>query len=185
MVALYALRASEKAVKWRKELLEVGIPAVLIGPEYGFASMAERVPFVWIDPDSAPFGNSFRKKIPIHKLISCAPDASAAAAVRTAYLRENGVSLDSLHAHSIRYVTDAVYFRGNMLFLTPDEKRILTLLLVCGGTYFTADEIAAACLNAGKSGAAAVHVCHMNAKAVRGCHVKMIECRRYAGYRIP
>ena len=86
-----------------------------------------------------------------------------------------------------------VLFCGKPLYLTPNEQRILTMLRYAPidpttkeKIYYTKEQLAAYCLEQGRSaaGAVAVHICNMNNKANKTAGVDIIECKRYKGYRL-
>lgn len=185
MIALFSRSDSEWAECTREHLRDHGIPCALIGPEYGNASLAHRVPFVILSPDLPQTADSFRRQIPVRKLLTWSEDVPVLVAVREAYAREFGVHMDEIHEGGIRFVGEQVRFRGARLTLTRNERRILNLLIWCHGTWFSAEDIAALCLRSAAPGAAAVHICNINHKAQQKTNFKVIECRRFRGYRIP
>jgi len=159
-------------------------PCVLVGPEYGRTHLLARLPFVITEPGAAVPDN-LRAYIPAGKRITWSEDATAVAVLDKACREKFGTAPTQLHLAGVRFSEKTLRFRGIPLHLTPNEKRILLLLLVCRGTYFTAGEITALCLRTAYEDAAAVHICNLNAKAVQAAAHRLIECRRYKGYRIP
>lgn len=86
-----------------------------------------------------------------------------------------------------------VLFCGKPLYLTPNEHRILTMLRYAPTdretnekVYYSKEQLAAFCLEKGRSaaGAVAVHICNMNTKANKTVGADIVECRRYKGYRL-
>ncbi len=185
MTAIYARTKSEWAERVREELLEAGIPCALVGPEYGNTHLIRHLPFIIPAPDCGEMNDRLLKTLPAAKILTWSADVPPIVAIREAYQRYFGTEPEFLHRSGIRISGGEIRFRGEPLRLTANEKRILLLLVSCAGTYFTADETAALCLRNAKGSAAAVHICHLNAKAKKAAYASMIECRRYKGYCIP
>jgi len=184
MIAIYAGRANTEARECRKQLLYDGIPCALIGPEYGHADLAMRLPFLTVTEDARDIAESFICSISADKILRFPPDIPAPIAFRQAYLRRFGTDMDTAHIRDVRFIAGEVLYRGNPVHLTPVEMRILRLLLFCRGEYFHSDEIAALCTEQECAKTAAVHVCAINEKTRRISCQKIIETRRYKGYRI-
>ncbi len=186
MVAVYCLREDAAAQSLRDALFTAGIPCALVGPTYGPASIVHKVPFVLFAQSAAVFGEGLRRRLPRECLLSM-PDtlqaSETALMIEAAYLRRFSTDYADARADGIRFVSGDVYFRGHFLPLTAAENRILRLLFHSRGTYFCAEEIAAACLADPGSGVA-VHICNINQKARRSALYAVIESRRYSGYRI-
>ena len=185
MIAIYTRAESEWAECLRETLRAEYIPCALIGPEYGYASLAARVPYVILGRDLPIQVDSFLRQIPAHKILTWSEDASVLSVIREAYKRDFHRDMESIHSGGVWFLRNQIRFRGARLHLTPNEKRILNLLIWCEGRYFLAEEIAVLCLRNASCGAVAVHICNMNTKALEATNHKMIECRRFGGYRIP
>lgn len=187
MVAVYCLQEDASAQVLRDVLLAAGIPCALVGPTHGPASIAYKVPFVLFTPAAETYGEGLRRKLPLERILAFSemePAEQAPFALETAYLRRFGADYAISQAAGIRFEAERAYFRGHYLPLTSTEYRILRLLFHSRGTYFAAEEIAAACL-ADPAGGVAVHICNINNKARRTSLHAVIESRRFSGYRVP
>lgn len=187
MVAVYCLKEDAAARHLRDALLSAGIPCALVGLTHGPASIAYKVPFVLFWPSAATYGEGLLRKLPGERILSFSAVGNAdtiAMSVSCAYLHRFGEDYISARAVGIRFENERVYFRGHYLPLTATEYRIMRLLFHSRGTYFLAEEIAAACLT-DSAGGVAVHVCNINNKARRIALHAVIESKRFSGYRIP
>ena len=185
MVAIYTRRDSGWGAAVRAGLMQDGIPAILVGDGIRDAEIARRVPYVLIDPGTGEAGERFRSTVPPRRLLCLKDGVSPTEAVCAVFPRDYGTEFSCFFSRRIRFVQDIVCFRGNPLPFTRNEKRIIRFLLASTGTFFSGDEVAAACLERGSGNAVAVHVCNINAKTMHDVRLKMIDCRRYSGYRIP
>jgi hypothetical protein len=183
VIAVYARRDEEEAFTIRETLRAERIPCALIGPEFGFADAAYRVPFVMFTKGARQIGASLARRLPPRRILVCPPDVPLSVLIRTELYRRYSLDMEHYVCGSVRFRGDDVLYRGYPLKLTPNEERIVRLLAVCGGRYFSGEEIAAFCLY-GDEDAAAVHVCHLNRMSRDLCGADVIECRRYLGYRV-
>ena len=145
MIAIYAKAGDRRAAELCAALRERSVPCGMVGPEYGSASMIHKVPFLFIGAGCETMIECFHNAIPDHKIIRSyemlCPE-KLLEQLKNVY----GLDFLQLSGSGIRFVEDQLYFFGNRISLTDCEKSILKLLLLCRGTYFTADEIAAFCL---------------------------------------
>ena len=185
MTAIYARSTSEWAEKTRAELFDAGIPCALVGAEYGNTHLIRRLPFVIPAPDCGDMNDRLLKDLPADGILTWSSEVPAIVAVREAYRRRIGTEPETLHRCGVRISGENIRFRGELIRLTANEKRILFLFLTCPGLYFTAEETAVLCLRDAHGNAAAVHICNLNAKTIKAANAPLIECRRYKGYRIP
>ncbi len=183
MIAVYALRDEDEASSLRGVLLAHRIPCALIGPEYGFADAAFRIPFVLFTREGRRVGEGLARHLPPQKILDCPPDIPLPVLIRTELYRRYSIDIEHYVCGSLRLSGDAVLYRGYPVRLTPNEERIVRLLAVCRDRYFTGEELAVFCLR-GDADAAAVHVCHLNRISRELCGADMIECRRFSGYRV-
>ena len=182
MTAVYARTRSEWAESLRRELFDAGIPCALVGPEYGNTTLALRLPFLILSPEDGEMHDTMRQTLPTENILAWSADVPPVPAIWQAYRRRFGE--EELRRGGVRFMRDSVRFRGEPLHLSAHEKRIVFLLTTCADTWFTAEEIAALCLQNGSPSAASVHICHINAKTRQSVQFPMIESRRYKGYRI-
>lgn len=181
MVAICAGENDREAERFSEELYNALIPCALVGPSYGFTDSVYRVPFVLFSEKSTVWSENLRRKIhPAHSL-SCSDDKHIAALVYQKMYEVYRINMLNYAVNGIYLMRSLIRFRSCVLHLTKNEQRILRLLAFCAGNWFTGEEVAAYCLR-GDERAAAVHICHLNTKAVQGTGSKMILARRYRGY---
>ncbi len=185
MIAIYARRDDDEARAIRAALRREKLPAILVGPESGFCDVCGRLPFVLFTESGRRVGVGFARRLMPRQLLTCPPDVSLPALVRTQLLTRYSIDMEHLVCGSVRLRGEEILFRGYPLKLTGNEMRIVRQLAVCRDTYFSGEELAGLCLDGGGADAAAVHVCHLNQKSDALCGAPMIECRRFRGYRIP
>jgi len=183
-VAIYAHSECTWAECLREDLRKAWIPCALIGPGYGFSPLAEKLPFLIIAPNTE-VSDTFIRSQSAHKILTWSEGVSVPSLVREACRQQLGIDVENLREAGIRYLGDRILYRGVRMHFTPNELLILNLLLVCRGRYFSAEEISALCLRCADANASAVHICSINRKATEVSPYKIIECRRYKGYRIP
>lgn len=186
MIALCGRRDDIHMLHVRDVLRAADIPAILVGVEFGFADVIGRVPFVCIAESAAIFAQSLRRDVPPEKNVEIpesAGDDEIVSAVQRQFFLRFGSDMETFHERGIRFDGRRVFFRASELHLTKNEYMIVRLLFHGAGAYFSAEEIAAACLADGVGGVA-VHICNINAKAKRAHGVPLIETKRYKGYRI-
>jgi hypothetical protein len=186
MIALIGTREDTHIYRIRDALREAEIPAIPVGVEFGFEDIIGRMPFVCIAESAAIFAQSLRRDVPPEKIMdipeSFSDDEIVSTVQRQFFLRF-GSDMETVHERGIRFDGRRVFFRAAELRLTKNEYMIVRLLFHGGGAYFSAEEIAAACLPDGVGGVA-VHICNINVKAKRAHGVPLIETKRYKGYRI-
>lgn len=184
MIAIYAKKSDAEAASLRSDLLKQGIPCILIGPEYGHGALMTRVPFVVFGRGCEEIAHGFRESLPAARVFtSC--DAVHADALKDRLRSVYGMDYKNLTRSGIRFVIDVFYFYGNPIKLTGLETSIVKLLTICHGNYFTAEEIAAFCLDRGCAGTIPVHISHINGKNKASRNDQIIESKRYCGYRVP
>lgn len=183
MLVIYTMRTDVRAVQVRARLLDAGIPCALVGPEYGNAALVHKVPFVYFGRECKPIADGFEKTVPAYRILpsydSLTPELLTEYA-RTLY----GMDYYNLSRGGIQFVNDVLHFFGNRILLTDRERCIVKLLSACPEIYFTAEEIAALCLDAGGDNAVKVHISHINSKNVSSVHDKIIYSKRFYGYYV-
>jgi hypothetical protein len=184
MIAIYAYKSDTEAADIRSDLLRHGIPCILIGPEYGHGSLMTRIPFVIFSRSCEEIAHGFRELLPTARVFSSC-DAVHADALKKRLRTVYGMDYGNLSRGGIRFINDVFYFYGNPIPLTDLETSIVKLLTICHGNYFTAEEIAAFCLEHGGAGTVPVHISHINGKNKASRNDRIIESRRYCGYRVP
>ncbi|MBQ4043294.1 MAG: hypothetical protein IJD06_04785 [Clostridia bacterium] len=185
MIAIYARAHSEWGEALWSHLRAQMIPCALVGPERGNTALAYRLPFTVVEPECREEVKQMLPQLPVQNILTWAEDVSPESAVYAAYRERFGEDPGNTHYRGIRFFGAQLRFRGMPLHLTFNERRILNLMLWCRGQYFCAEEVALLCLKKPSPGAAAVHICNVNQKAQQLCLYKLIECRRFKGYRIP
>lgn len=183
MIAIYAKAGDTRATELCAALRERSVPCGMVGPEYGLASMIHKVPFLFIGAGCEAMIDSFHNTIPDYKIIR-SYDMLCPERLAEHLRKVYGLDFFHLSGGGIRFVEDQLYFFGNRISLTDCEKSILKLLLLCRGTYFTADEIAAFCLHGNSISSVAVHIHNINAKNVVSGTERIVYSKRYCGYRI-
>lgn len=186
MIALCGRRDDLYLQRVRDALRTADIPAICVGIEFGFADMIERLPLVCFAESASSFADSLMRRVPPDKIVAIPNELSdeeiVLAVKRQLFLRFRQ-DVETVHERGIRFDGRRVFFRAAELHLTKNEYMIVRLLFHGCGAYFTADEIAAACL-ADAVGGVSVHICNINAKAKQAHGVPLIETKRYKGYRI-
>ncbi len=186
MIALFTARDDLHMLHVRDVLRAADIPAILVGVEYGFADVIARMPFVAIAQSASVFAHSLLRHIPPAKIVDIPEsftDEEIVSAVQRRFFLRFGCDMETVHERGIRFDGRRVFFRAVEMHLTKNEYMIVRFLFQGSGGYFTADEIAAACLADG-TGGVAVHICNINGKAKRAHGVPLIETKRYKGYRM-
>ncbi len=186
MIALCGTREDTHLFRIRAALHAADIPAVCVGAEFGFADLMDRLPFVFFSDSASVFAQALIHRVGGEKRIEIpesADDGEIVDIVKHRFFLHFGTDMETQNERGIRFDSRRVFFRAQELHLTNTEYRIVRFLLSGGGTYFTGEEIAAACLASGVGGVA-VHICSINAKAKYAHGVPLIETRRFRGYRI-
>ena len=183
MIAIYARRSDMHATAACTDLRKMGIPCILTGPEYGYTSVIQRVPFLFVGKGCEGITAGFSHEIPDTKFIQNY-DMLTFDYLTDRLKQIYGLDYINLTCGGIRFHTDEFYFFGNRIRLTDIEKLIVRLLAVCRGCYFTAEEIAGFCLEGNKSSSVAVHIHNINAKNVASVTERIIYSKRYCGYRV-
>lgn len=181
MIAIYALSSDLRAVDAHAALRRQSIPCCLIGPEYGYASVMHKIPFLFVGDGCEAMVDGFCHPVPESKIIR-SYDMLCADQLIGHLKRVYGLDYHNLSCGGIRFIEDKFYFYGNRINLTEHETLIVRHLALCRTQHFTAEEISAFCLNGGSS--AAVHVCNINAKNRASITEKIVYSKRYQGYYI-
>lgn len=182
MIAVYARRSDTQAAEACCDLRKKGIPCILVGPEYGFTSVIERVPFVFIGSGCEDLIQGFRGTIPTIKRISDYALLTADS-LMDRFLTVYGMDYNNFTRGGIRFEGDRCYFFGNRIYLTAHEELIVRHLALCGGNFFTAEEIAEFTLS-GTPQSTTVHICNINRKNRASVTEKIIYSKRYRGYYV-
>lgn len=186
MIALCGRRDDLHLHRVRDALRTADIPAICVGIEFGFSDVIDRVPLVCFAESASLFADSLARRVPLDKTVvipHVASDEEIVTLVKRQFFLRFRQDMETVHERGVRFDGRRVFFRAAELHLTKNEYMIVRLLFHGNGAYFTADEIAAACLANGVGGIA-VHICNINAKAKRAHGVPLIETKRYKGYRI-
>lgn len=186
MLALCGRREDTQLYRVRDILRAADIPAICIGIEFGFADVIDRVPLVYFAESAELFADALVRRIPAEKQVIISEnttDEEIVSAVKRQFFLRFGNDMETLHERGIRFDGRRVFFRASEMHLTKNEYMIVRLLFHGNGAYFSAEEIAAACLSDAVGGVA-VHICNINAKAKYAHGVALIETKRYKGYRI-
>ena len=187
MVLIYGQRSDILPFELRETLLLEGIPCALVGPEFGFASLVDRVHFVIFTsiPDHAAL--SFRKNIPLEKVLEIEDEPSVESVVRRVklcYFQRFGFDFEYAEGAELRFSDKRIYFRGHELHLTKTERLIVRFLFEARDEYFSSDEICAGCFLK-KGTTVAGHISAINKKARYMTEIPLILTKRNRGYRIP
>ena len=87
--------------------------------------------------------------------------------------------------HHVVNINNEFTYCGKPFKLTPSEARIINFLQYSPGWY-SRETIAAYCLKNGRKDkdAVNVHICNINNKSDKLIRIKVIDCRRFSGYRL-
>ena len=176
MIALCGRADDSFMTRVREVLRAVDIPAIKVGVELGFADVIARVPLVFFSASADAFAASLVRTVPREKILHISDglsDGEIVDAVKHALFHRLGTDVERVHMDGVRFDGQRVFFRATELHLTKIERLIVRLLLHGEGAYFTAEEIAAACL-ADSVGGVSVHVSNVNAKAKRAHRIEHI-----------
>lgn len=104
----------------------------------------------------------------------------------TAFLRTRyGITCGNYVLGDLSIVGDTVTYGINNVMLTPTERRILILLVMCKERWISEAEISRTCLDGGsKTSSVAVHVCNMNKKFKTATGKRLIRTKRGFGYTV-
>ena len=184
MLALYTSSIGREVAEIRAELLRHGVPCIVLGPHSDHNCILDRIPFVYFYEDSKGLYDIFTHKIPDFRILHSneLPTAdSLTECLRSVY----GIDFNCMTHGGARFDGNDFYFHNNYIYLTHSERLIARFLTLCHGLYFTAAQISALCLETENSGTVAAHVAHINKKNSAPYTERIIDTRRYYGYRIP
>ena len=101
--------------------------------------------------------------------------------LRTKY----GITCGNYVIGDLSVVGDAATYGMNPIKLTPTERKILVLLMMCKNQWISEDEVGRVCLGSrSKTSSITVHVCNMNKKFKIAAGKRLIRTKRGAGYMI-
>lgn len=147
-------------------------------------SLVYRLPFAIVEPECVSWVHLLWPPIPPQNLLNWPAGGSPVGAIQSSFHRRFGRDLCHIHSGGIRLDGEQIRIRGIPTDLTPDQQRIVCLMLWCPGQYFTAGEIAYLCLRCPSPASAVVQISAINRLAQEISPYKVIENRRYKGYRL-
>ena len=184
LIALYSLDTNAELEQIRSGLLTRGIPCICLDPHSADGSLILHTPFVYFHPGCKTVSDGFAGKIPPYRIIRALDDLSPDKIIEGLH-KTYRIDYNTMSYNSVRFDGDDFYSRNNYIRLTHSEKRILRLLILCHGMYFTANQIAGFCLENSDVAAVPVHISHINKKVSAASGDKLILSKRYYGYQIP
>ncbi|MDD6094483.1 MAG: hypothetical protein PUC29_01935 [Clostridia bacterium] len=101
----------------------------------------------------------------------------------TALVYEYFHGFTNLRKSRVTVSDGSIVFCGKTVLLTKTERRILNMFLFSDKRY-TAESIAAYCLNKASPETAISHIHKINRKASVLTGINLIECKRYEGYKL-